>query len=557
MEDNSTQFNSGITPNNDPNQYRYYRPKAKKKKFRWWIPLSIIAAIILIIVAIIASIGAFLGSIFENEPMEVKSNSVLYLDLSGAMNEYQTLNPMQLFSGNKSASFMEILNAVEKAKTDDRIKGIYIRSGSSGMGFAKIEELNDEINSFKKSGKFVYSYFDVGGERDYMLALPAQKICMPLEGMIELNGFGNASMFYTNFLNKIGVNFFVCGFEDFKSAADAYSRTSFSDSSRLQLKVYMQQMSDLLISGISKFRNIPSRTVDSLISEGIYTTSSMLGNGLIDEVATESQVKNEMSKLAWGKEYQDDKKVRLVSVSDYVYSEPYKHSKNLREDDERQIAVIYASGEIYNGASTQLFSQNQSIYSDEFVRNLQKAVRDDDVKAIILRIDSPGGSVLGSEIIWQEIKNAEKVKPVYASMSDIAASGGYYMAMACDTIIAHPATLTGSIGVISAIPNYAGTLAKLSITVDTIKTHKNALFLNPALPVTDEMKQHFTAMSREIYFRFISRVAESRKMSFDKTRSLAKGRVWTGLDAKKRGLVDIFGDLRTAISIAKRRIGLI
>ncbi len=535
-----------------PNFYHY--PPVKPKKSRWWIPLAVIGGIILFVFILLAGLGMFFGSMFSSEPMEVKSNSVLYLNLNYDVSEYTTMSPLDIFTSKKQPSFFEIISSIEKAKTDDRIKGIYIKAENSQIGFAKSIELNQTIEDFKKSGKFVYGYLETGDEKDYMLTLPAQKIFMPLEGIVTIDGFGINSLFLKGFLDKIGVDFYVCGFEDFKSAAETYSRSSFSDSSKYQLRVYLNQLYGHFLDAVHHYRKIDRNKANGIINEGVYTTDGMRSNGFIDEIAIESKVKDEMAKLAFGKEYSKDKKLRLVNISDYIYSEPYK--KDDKFDYENQIAIVYGSGGITHGDKTELFSSEKSVYANQFVKNLKKAVDNPKIKAIIIRIDSPGGSVLGSEIIWQEIQNAKKVKPVYASMSDVAASGGYYIAMACDTIIAHPATITGSIGVISAIPNFSGTIKQLGMSVDTLSTNTNSNFFSVMSPVTDKMKTKFYDMSKVIYHRFISKVAESRKMSFEDARSLAKGRVWTGADAKEKGLVDVLGDLRTAIKMAKKRIGV-
>jgi protease-4 len=544
----STGGNQGAP--NTPPPYFYMKPK----RSRWWIPLSIIAAIIILILVVVVGIGIAFGNLFDEKPLEVKDHSVLYLHLNYDVSEYTALDPLSFFTSKKSASFLEILTSIEKAKTDDRIKGIYIKAENSQIGFAKSLELTSAIEEFKKSGKFVYGYLETGDEKDYMLTLPAQKITMPREGIMQIDGFGASSMFLKGFLDKIGVNFFVCGFEDFKSAGDVYARTAFSDSSKYQLQVYVDQLYGHFLNSIVHFRNLDKDKVNDLIDDGLYTAEALKSNGFIDEIDIESKVKDEMAKKSWGSEYSKDKKLQLVGIEDYVYSEPYK--KDEQYDYDNQIGIVYGSGGIMHGDKQELFSSQKSIFAGQFIANLKKAVDNPKIKAIIIRIDSPGGSVLGSELIWAEIEKAKTKKPVYASMSDVAASGGYYIAMACDTIIAHPATITGSIGVISAIPNFSGAMKTLGITVDTISTNKNTHFMNPMLPPNDKDKAKFYELSKETYFRFVQKVANSRKMTFDYARSVAKGRVWTGADAKRVGIVDTLGDLRDAIKIAKRRIGV-
>lgn len=536
-------------PNSDTNQ-----PKKKKSK-KWLFALSIIVGVFILVLLAFVGLGVFFSSMFDSEPKEVKDNSVLYLNLNYSLSEYTKNNAFNIFSDDKEASFLEVLSAIRTAKNDDRIEGIYIKAEESSLGFAKLVEINEAIDDFKKSGKFVYAYLETGTEKDYMLTLPAQKIFMPYEAIVMIDGFGTTQMFFKSFMEKYGVNFTVIGFEDFKSAAEIYSRDGFSDSSRTQMKVYTEQMNQGFLAAINKYRKIDKVKANALIDEGIYTTGGMKAAGFIDEISVETRIKEEMTKLAYGKKWKEGSKLNLIPIEDYVYAKPYGNSEKFSKKGD--IGIVYASGAIYPGnGANDLFSKDQSVFSNQFVRNLRKAVNDDDIKAIIVRIDSPGGSVLGSEIIWQEIKEAKKKKPVYASMSDVAASGGYYIATACDTIIAHPLTITGSIGVISAIPNFSGALSKLGIAVDTVQTHKNTHFFNPMLNVPQYQKDSFVNMSRTIYYRFLNKVAEARNMTVEQARSYAKGRVWTGQDAKDRKLVDVLGGLTESIIIAKKRIGI-
>ncbi len=553
MENNYENTMNNDTPNQPPPP-PYYYTQPKRKKTRWWIPVVIIGVIILFFFLIFMGIGMTFSKMFKSEPKEVKENSVLYLNLNYDVSEYTMNNPFNFFSNSPQASFLDLINAIKKAKTDDKIKAIYIKAENSTLGFAKLTELNQVIDDFKSSGKIVYAYMETGTEKDYMLTLPAQKIFMPLEGLVMIDGFGTVSMFYKGFFDKIGVNFYVAGFEDFKSAADSYSKTKYGDSSKYQLQVYTKQTYDNFLDAINKFRKIDKIKANQLIDEGIYTTDAMKAAGFVDEIAVESKVKEEMAKIIYGKNWKEDKKINLVKISDYINSKPYNKKNDISDDTE--IAIVYGSGAIYPGSNSEIFSSEKSVFANQFVKNLKKAVSNEKVKAIIIRIDSPGGSVLGSEIIWQEIINAKKIKPIYASMSDVAASGGYYIASACDTIIAHPQTLTGSIGVISAIPNVSGSLSKLGITIDTTQTNKNTHFFNPSLPVPQAQKDKFFEMSKTIYYRFLNKVATSRKMDVEQVRSIAKGRIWTGADAKRIGLVDVLGGLGTSIEIAKNRLGI-
>jgi len=273
--------------------------------------------------------------------------------------------------------------------------------------------------------------------------------------------------------------------------------------------------------------------------------------GFVDSLMTETDLK-EMLKNMTNKNEKDSKKhkLRLVDVSDYMNAD-FNDEKPVPDKD---IAIIFASGTIVDQASGGMNSEKQ--ITKKLAEYIRKAREDKKIKAIILRVDSPGGSVMTSDIIWQEVMKTRGVKPIYASMSDVAASGGYYIAMACDTIIAHPATITGSIGVIAAIPNFSGLLGKLDITSDTISSTKAAQELSFNYPFNQAQKNKLHDMIQGVYFRFVKKVAESRKKTFDETRTLAKGRVWTGEDAKEMGLVDVLGGLQDAINIAKARIGV-
>jgi len=292
------------------------------------------------------------------------------------------------------------------------------------------------------------------------------------------------------------------------------------------------------------------------LNRGVYTADSLKALGFIDEFMQEADVRDMLKEKIFGKTKPDDKdkKLRLVGISNYVDDIPEVKKENLASE-KNQIAIIFAEGAVMDEGGNP-FSSEKVICTKDMVKYLKKAREDKEVKAIILRINSPGGSVITSDAIRDEIIKTKKVKPIFASMSDIAGSGGYYIPMACDTIIAHPATITGSIGVILAVPNIHGLLNNLDITVDTVSSGPAANTLNGMLPYTDLEKKKLYNIGKSIYDRFVQKVAEHRHKTFDETRALAKGRVWTGEDALKRGLVDVNGGLLDAITIAKKRIGV-
>lgn len=548
------------TQSQKPQYPPYYRPR---KQSKWWIPVVIILAVFaLIIVGGIALVGVMGTMAFEQEEFEMKDKSVLYLNLGEMVPEYKKENPFSIFgASDKISSLSEITEAIQRADDDDRIEGIYFKSAGTSIGFAKMKQLQEELEEFKKSGKFVVSYLGISAKKDYYLAMPSDEIYSGQESMVWIQGFGATSLFFKDMLANIGVDFYVQGFEDFKSAAESYDRNSWSDSAKLQLRTVYADLRDDYVDALVKYRGLDKDEADEVLNVGVFATDSLLQKGLIDEIAYEDEVREILKKRIYGGEYEDeikseedrkDYKLNLVTVGQYL-STDYDYDKEIVKD--KKIAIIYGSGAIMPGKS-EGWNSDFEIRSDNFVKYLKKAREDDKVKIVILRIDSPGGSVLASDEIRQAIRETQKVKPVYSSMSDVAASGGYYISMDCDTIIASPNTITGSIGVISMIPNFSETLNKLDIGVDTIAIDQSAMFLNPHYEFTESDKQRFYQWSKNTYFRFVEHVAEGRGMEFDEVRALAKGRVWTGEDAKEIGLVDVLGDFEDAIKLAKKRIGV-
>jgi protease-4 len=536
-----------------PQPPQFYQPR---RKTRWWIPLIIVCIVLLLIVIFFFVLAGLIGSAFQKEPYEVRAYSVLMIEPGENVQDYSAEEGVSPFSSDEGNDFFSIINAINRAKDDSNIEGIYLRIKPSKMGWAMSEEYIEALQDFKQSGKFVYAYTETATELDYMRALPADKIFMPSEGLVEMNGFGATAIFLKGLLQKFGIDFYVKGFEDFKSAGEQLSRKDFSDSARYQLRVLMNERLDRFVSLVSKYRKIKAEKIHLALNNGLYTADSLLEYGFIDSIASETVVKQLMKEKIFGKsdiESTNDK-MHLVSVSNYSNaSNLASHSKI---DKSNQIALIFASGNIVERSSNSPFSGNMDITAKTINSYLQKARQDDKIKAIILRINSPGGSVISSDLIWEEIQRTRKVKPVYASMSNYAASGGYYIAMACDTIIASPTTITGSIGVVSAIPNFSRLLKMLDIGVDTLSTGPSAQDLNVMEPFSDRQLKKLDKLMEGVYFRFIDKVAKARKMTPEQVRSIAKGRVWSGSDALRIGLVDTLGGLKTAFSLAKRRIGL-
>lgn len=539
----------------DPNQPMNTMPPQRKS--RWWMIMLVILGILFIgFFVVFAGIYLMFKGSLEPKPVAIKSHSVLQLKVGGDLEEYVTSQPLALF-GQESASgisFLDALTAIRRAKNDKNIAGLYYRSGGWSMGFAKAVELREAMLDFKTSGKFVYAFLEMGGELDYFFASAADSVYMPTEGIIELNGFAVSQLFWRGTLTKLGVEPFVTQFEEYKSAAESYSEKKFSSYAREELRSLLAERFRDYVESIATARKLEPADVAAALHRGVYSADSALALQFIDHVRSESGVKQMMAKAA-GRDSSKDDSPTMISLSQYVRHLSEKPAGNVVRH--KEIAIVYGSGMMVPGRADDGGSFGEAmIGSDSFIRDLRRAAKDDDIKAIILRIDSPGGAVLAADAIWEEIQRVKKIKPVYASMSDVAASGGYYIAMACDTIIAHPATITGSIGVISMLPNLSGTLDKIGATVDTVTTSPSANFLNPFMPFTEQDRRMFYKISEPIYKRFVQRVADSRHQSFAQARQVARGRVWTGEAAQRIGLVDKLGGLQETLKIVKRRLGV-
>ncbi|MDC1068376.1 signal peptide peptidase SppA [Candidatus Kapabacteria bacterium] len=562
-----------MSENNGPNippPPPQYPPRYKNQRSggsKWWVPVVIVLGVfVLFIGLVVGGIGYMISQIPDlnldraDKTVKVESNSVLYIDLASGAPEVGKADPFASLSKKKAPETMfNILNSIERAKEDDNVIGVYLRP-KSNLPMSKAMEINDALNDFKKSGKFIYSFIEVGDESTYLSALPADSIFMPTEGMIELNGMSITSMFFKEMTNKIGVDFLTIGWEDFKSAGDMMSKTQFSDSSKHQLRVILDQKYDQFLESVYDMRGISKSESHYIMSKGIYSSQEAIQNKFIDGIASEYDLKRMIRTMHFPKDSIESLTVstdiNLVSIGSYYSSNP-KSDREIASSD-TQIAIVSASGEISSGYknSSPFGGDEEGIYSDSFIKNLKKAREDEDVKLIILRIDSPGGSAMASDEMWEEIQLTKKVKPVWASMSSVAASGGYYMSMACDKIYAHPQTITGSIGVILAIPNMSETAEMLGITFDTLATTPAAQFLNGAYKYQSQDIARLKDISWNLYRRFVQRAADSRGLTFDEMRANAKGRVWTGQDALKNGLVDELAGLDKVIDDAKIELGI-
>jgi protease-4 len=504
-----------------------------------------IVLLVVLFAVLISSAGSL--SIGGEETPTVREHSVLLLNFSSGVRERQHTTPM-LFGSPGGASLLDVISAIRFAARDNKVEGILIRQ-AQGLGLAQAREIRRELVEFKKSGKWIYALLDKGNEADYYLASVADTIFVAPLAMIEFNGFGGAVPFFKNLSDKLGVSWTVIQREEYKSAGEQFSRTRFSEPAREEILDILRQRHRVFVADVAASRGIPEAMVEQLLTSGVYQAEDFVRYGLATALATEQQVNDFLKRRIWGND--TTKKLRIVRPRSYARYARMQSSDNV--DKSKAIAIIAAEGGIRSGKRS---GTDDEIASASLCADIRKAADDTTIKAIILRINSPGGSAQASEEVWYELQRARAKKPVYASMSSVAASGGYYIASGCDTIIASAETVTGSIGVIAALPNFSKAMNSIGITFDTVSTSPNASFMNPLLPLHPGDQRQLERMIDTIYVRFLERVAANRKRSVDDIRTVARGRVWTGEQAAARGLVDVVGGLTDAIELAKRRIGV-
>lgn len=487
-------------------------------------------------------IVAAIGSSEESTPIE--TNSVLKLNLNNPIQEVAVENPFAEFSGGQGnvLGLLDIRSALANAKQDPNIKGVYLDVQYPMVGWATAEEIRDAILDFKKSNKFVYAYGEVMTEKAYYLASVADKIYLNPAGGMEWNGLSAEYDFYKGTLDKLEVKPLIFRVGEYKSAVEPFFRENMSDASRLQNQVLINNIFDHAVDKISQARKItPTQLKNLADSLSIDSPQDALTHKLITHVGYYDEVESALRKeLKLG----EDDKIKFVGLSKYSKAE-----KKVKEgSSDNRIAVIIGEGAIMSGKSN-----DGNIGSETIVDELRKARKDKKVKAVVLRINSPGGSALASDVMWREVQLTRKEKPVIASMSDVAASGGYYMAMGCDKIVAHPNTITGSIGVFSVLFNFQNTFRnKLGITFDRVNTNAHSDWPSVTREMTPFENNRMQRSTENIYAVFTKKAAEGRKMPLEKLKSLASGRVWSGREAKGNGLIDEFGGLDKAIEIAAK-----
>lgn len=511
--------------------------------------LGALTAMVVFTILSIIIFGAIIGGMASEEQVAVAENSVLHLQLDGEMSELQRDNP---FAGlpvpggdHVNIGVLNLKQVIAHAKTDNNIKGIYLDVSYPQAGFSSLEEIRESLIDFRASGKWVISYGEVMSEPAYYLASASDKIYLNPEGDIEFNGLTVEVGFFKKLLNKLEIKPEVFRVGEYKSAVEPFLYEKMSDENRLQLTELINSMYDHVLSRISQERDVPKEKLKTIADNmQVRDADAALEMGLIDSLLYKDQFDAVLKQRLGVDETKD---MKFISYGKYRKSfSGYKRSDN-------EIAVIVAEGTIMPGEG----EDDNVIGGEEFVEEIRKAREDDDVKAIVLRVNSPGGEFRASDMIWREVQLAKKSKPVIASMGDYAASGGYYLSMGCDTIVAQPHTITGSIGIFGVMFDMSDFLSnKLGVTFDEVRTGKFGEMYTVTRPLTEAEKNFWQRSLDKHYETFTTKAAAGRDMPVDELKKYASGRVWTGTQAKEHNLVDLLGGFDDAVRIAAAKAGI-
>ena len=504
---------------------------------------SFLALVVFAILGIFLLIG-FIASVTTSDKPFVGSKAVLVLDLSGKFNEQSHDNPFSALikeTDKEAPSLYDLVRMIHHAKSDSSVKGIYILCGNNANGFAASEEIRKALLDFKLSKKFIIAYGEAVSQKGYYIGNTADKIYCHPQGGIEWSGFSSNLLFLKGMLDKLEIQPQIFYAGKFKSATEPLRESKMTDANRIQTSVWLGDLYNRFLEAASIARKLDTAKLRSLAVNGsIQTAHDAWANGLVDGLKYDDGVKKVLTDLL-----KLDERAKINFVTFYEYSKAVTYKQ---EGSNGKIAVIYADGDIVSGNG-----DNEQVGSDAFRTLIRKARLDKEIKAIVFRVNSPGGSSLASDVIWREISLARKEKPVVVSMGDVAASGGYYISCNADSVFANANTITGSIGVFSIVPNFQSFFKnKLGITFDGVKTAPYADMGSGERPLTEAEKHFFQAGTDSIYFTFKTRVADGRKKDVVYIDSIAQGRVWTGRRALIAGLVDRIGTMQDAVDCAAR-----
>jgi len=515
------------------------------KQFFKFVFATIVGIVILTVLLFVIVIGIAVG-ISGDKTVDVASNSVMRIALTGEIKERTPNNPLAAFGflgfdERKAIGLNDILANIKKAKTDDHIKGIFLDESYMLTGQATTEEIRNALIDFKKSGKFIVAYGEIYTQSFYYLASVADKIYLNPKGIFEFNGFSSQIMFYKGAMDKLGIEAQVIKVGTYKSAVEPYFLTKMSDANRMQVTSYLGSMYEHFLTGISVNRKINKDSLFNIANNMLVRNpEDAVKYRLIDGLKYKDEILDEL-KTRTG----ISKKSNIKSVEIAEYTKAASEDKDTSSTNSR-IAIVYASGDIIGGDG-----DDNSIGSEKLSKTLRQVRLDDKVKAVVLRVNSPGGSSLASDVIWREVMLTKKVKPIIVSMGDYAASGGYYISCAADSIYAEPNTITGSIGIFAVVPNFQKFFNdKLGLTFDGVKTGKYADLGDVSRPLSPEEKAILQNMINRGYDDFTKAVATGRNKSQAYINSIGQGRVWTGEQAIKIGLVDKLGNINDAVKSA-------
>lgn len=510
--------------------------------------LASMTGIILAFVVIFLLFSAIIAGLMSSgeETAVIKKNSILHLDFSQVIADRGSEDPLSgfdfmSFENNQATGFRDYTRAIRAAADDDNIKGIFLDLSSIQADMALRQEIHNALVDFKASGKFIYAYSEMYSQATYHLASLADSVFLYPEGDLMFMGYASEPMFFRGMLDKLGVEVKLIRVGKYKSAGEPFIRENLSEENRYQVSTFLNSLYDSFLKDVADGRNMPVDSLRVIANEmRIESAQNAVEQGLVDKLLYRDEmldllmVKTEAKKL---------KDLELVSVDDYMSAVPKG-----KLTEKTRIAVVYAIGDINSGEG-----DDTSIGSDRIAKALRDARLDENVKAVVLRVNSPGGSALASDVIWREMKLIKKKKPLVVSMGGLAASGGYYISIAADTIYAEPTTLTGSIGVFGLLPNISPFMKdKLGLTFDRVKTGKYADLGTPTRGMTAEEEAIIQRVVNNIYQDFTTKVAKDRKLPLDSVQAMAQGRVYTGAQALEIGLVDRLGNLDDAIATAAR-----
>lgn len=505
-------------------------------------------AIVVFTIILVFLLFGIAGLVASKEQVVLEPHSVLYLDLSKNIQEQARENYLGSFGGDDESGtpgLFDIIQMMHYAKTDEQVDGIYLKCGANANGFATNEEIRNALLDFKSSGKFITAFGEVIPQRAYQVANVATKLYVHPKGGIDWKGFGLQYIFFKNALDRLEIQPQIFYAGKFKSATEPFREDHMTPANKLQSGVLLEDLYQQFLYNTSVSRKLDSSRLRQLADQhAIQSANDAVKAGLADGLKYEDEIKEEIRRNSGGATIEG---IQFISFAKYAEAVNFKAEKGTE-----RIAIIYAQGDIVDGSG----EENQ-IGGDKFRKYIRKARLDKKVKAIVIRINSGGGSAMASENMWREIGLAKKEKPVVVSYGDVAASGGYYMACNADSIFALPNTITGSIGVFSIIPNLQGFFKdKLGVSFDGVETSPSANSPSIAEPLSDIERQYFQAGVDSIYQTFLTRVADGRKMQVAMVDSIGQGRVWTGNRAIKIGLVDRIGGMSDAMAAAAKLAGL-